>query len=187
MEDTNTLVKELLDLDILENININNKQINKDNLEIFKNKYQQLPEDIQNYIIQNTLSKITDFTLKTQLLTNIDFINIFTDNYKIVNEIIIYIIKHSYPHKKNSYEHIITSNTKHLYETYTINSCDEICYLINIILKNKKVRLNIYDYKIFHDTVYKYLHTKCDDIYKLYDVITKYKCADQLLVIKNKE
>jgi hypothetical protein len=111
MEDIKTLIKELLELDILENKNINNKQINKDNLEIFKNKYQQLPEDIQNYIIQNILSKITDFSVKTQLLTNIDFMNIFTDNSQLISTIIIYIIKHSYSHKKNSYEHIITSHT----------------------------------------------------------------------------
>jgi hypothetical protein len=181
MEDTNTLIKELLELDILENKNINNKQINKDNLEIFKNKYQQLPENNKKYIIKHTLSKITDFSVKTQLLTNIDFINIFTDNSQIISEIIIHIIKHSYPHKKNSYEHIITSHTKHVYETFTINSCDEICYLINIILTNKKMTLNQDDYKLFHDLSYKYLHNKCDDIYKLYDIITKYECEDQLL------
>jgi hypothetical protein len=102
MEDTHTLIKELIDLDILENINNKqiNKELNKDNLEIFKNKCQQLPEDTQNYIIQHTLSKIKDFTLKIQLLTNIDFINMFTDNSQLISTIIIYTIKHSYPHKK---------------------------------------------------------------------------------------
>ncbi len=180
MEDIKTLIKELLELDILENKNINNKQLNKDNLEIFKNKCQQLPEDTQNYIIQHTLSKITDFSLKTQLLTNMDFINMFTDNSQLISTIIIYTIKHSYPHKKNSYEHVITSHTKHVYETFTINSCDEICYLINIILKNKTVTLSQDDYKMFHDIAYKYLHTKCVDIYKLYDIITKYECEDKL-------
>lgn len=175
MEDTNTIIKQLLEINIIEN-----KKINKDNLQIFQNKYQILPNDMKKYIMEHTLSKITDFSFKVQLLTNIDFINMFTDNSKLINNIIIYIITHSYPHKKNSYEHVITSHTKHVYETFTINSCDEICYLINIILTNKKVTLNSDDYKMFHDIVYKYLHNKCDDIYKLYDIITKYECEDEL-------
>jgi hypothetical protein len=170
-----TLIKELIELDIIEN-----KQINTDNLQIFQNKYQTLPNNMKKYIIQHTLSKIKDIGDKIQLLTNIDFINMFTNNSKLINNIIIYIITHSYPHKKKSYEHVITNHTKHVYETFTINSCDDICYLINIILINKKVTLKQDDYKMFHDIIYKYLHIKCDDIYKLYDIITKYECEDEL-------
>jgi hypothetical protein len=175
MEDVNTIIKQLLEINIIEN-----KLINKDNLQIFKNKYQYLSNDMKKYIIEHALSKITDFSFKIQLLINIDFINMFTDNSQLISTIIIYIITHSYPHKKKSYEHVITNHTKHVYETFTINSCDEICYLINIILINKKVTLNQDDYKMFHNIIYKYLHTKCDDIYKLYDIITKYECEDKL-------
>jgi len=109
MEDVNTIIKQLLEINIIEN-----KLINKDNLQIFKNKYQYLSNDMKKYIIEHALSKITE------------------------------------------------------------------CYLINIILINKKVTLNQDDYKMFHDIIYKYLHTKCDDIYKLYDIITKYECEDKL-------
>jgi hypothetical protein len=42
------------------------------------------------------------------------------------------------------------------------------------------VSLNQDDYKMVHDTAYRYLHTKCDDIYKLYDIITRYECEDKL-------
>jgi hypothetical protein len=159
MTDTKAIIKELCSIiDCTTNITL------------FSEKLKLISDNKKTFVFQYILTKNFDNNHKhniKRLLESLEFINLFVNNSIIICDIIICILTNFCP------ERSIHSNLKY----YNLSHIKEY---IGRILQNKKVTLKKEDYKTFHDTAYKYLHNKCDDVYELYNIFTKYECEDML-------
>jgi hypothetical protein len=148
--------------------------INDTEINILKENIIKVPNNKYIYILQYILSKIPNVNNKILLLENKEFMNLIVNNITIMHNIIIYIMTNISPNIEHSHANSRATSIYHHY------SSDNILKIIELILKNKKIILKKEDYKTFHDTAYKYLHNKCDDVYELYNTFTKYECEDML-------
>ncbi len=151
MTDTKAIIKELCSMNCIGNITI------------FSEKLKLISDNKKTFVLQYILN--TAGGQRENILKNPKFINLFTDNSKILHDIIIYII---------------TNISVHKFHHSTDYNIEPIIRYIKEIICKKEVKLKKEDYKVFHETSYKYFHNKSEKVYELYDIFKKYECEDEL-------